>query len=81
MPSSTKNAMIALLMRSPQRHRVLRSRKVRENCCMPIWARQTESGTDLSASQVECGHRYSKPSPFRVNSTSPNAVMWNRYQK
>ena len=48
---------------------------------MPICARQTESGTDLSASQVECGHRYSKPSPFRVNSTSPNAVMWNRYQK
>ena len=27
------------------------------------------------------GHRYSKPSPLRVNSTSPNAVMWNRYQK
>ena len=48
---------------------------------MPICARQTESGTDLSASQVECGQKYSKPSPLRVNSTSPKAVMWKRYQK
>ncbi len=48
---------------------------------MPISARQIDNGTALSASQAEDGHRYSKPSPLRVNNTSPNAVMWNRYQK
>src|SRR3546814_16618901 len=37
------------------------SRNVRANCCMPISARQIDSGTDLSAHHAEFGHKYSKP--------------------
>ena len=47
----------------------------------PALARQIESGTDLSAIHGEPGHRYSKPSPLSVNSTSPKALMCSRYQK
>ena len=81
MPQTTKNAMSARLTRLPLGHRFGRSRKVLANCCMPISARQIDSGTALSASHGEFGHRYSKPKPLSVNSTRPNALMCIRYQK
>src|SRR5690554_7458501 len=80
-PKATNTPMTDRLTTFPSGQRWGSSRKVRVNWFMPINARQIDSGTDLSASQGQFGHRYSKPRPFSVNSTIPNAVMWNRYQK
>src|SRR3546814_11127479 len=81
MPSSTKNPISPRLTMLPRGKRFPSSRNVRANCCMPISARQIDSGTDLSAHHAEFGHKYSKPRPLSVNSTMPNALRWNRYQK
>ena len=54
---------------------------MRANCCMPICARQIDSGIAWSASHGEFGHRYSKARPLRVNSTRPKPARWHMYQK
>lgn len=72
------NAKLTML---PRGKRFGSSRKVRANCCMPMIAKQIDSGTATFASHGLRGHRYSKLKPLSVNSTRPNAEMWNRYQK
>ena len=81
MPKNRKKPITVRLATLPRGQRWGSSRKVRVNWFMPISARQIDSGTDLSASHGQFGHRNSKPRPLSVNSTSPNAVMWHRYQK
>ena len=61
MPSTRKKLITNRLMMLPAGQRCGSSRKLRENICMPISARQIDIGTEASASQAEFGHRYSKP--------------------
>src|SRR3546814_19569643 len=81
MPSSTKNPISPRLTMLPRGKRFPSSRNVRANCCMPISARQIDSGTDLSAHHAEFGHKYSKHRPLSVNSNMPTKLRWTRFQK
>ena len=59
-PSTAQMPMIARLTILPRGKRFGISRNVRANCCMPMMAKQIDSGTATFASHGLSGHRYSK---------------------